>query len=216
MKIKTAMTKVLGFVVVASTLALGVSGTASAHVTVTPKEAVTSGYQTFTVNVPNEKAIPTVSVRVIIPNGVTNVTPTQKAGWQVGSEKTGEGEAAAVSSITWSGGAIEEGLRDEFSFSAKLPARNAALEWKAYQTYLDGTVVSWDKAIEGAHGTHEENTGPSSLTKVVSETEEAGAVRRANEAAANAQVLAERSLYLAAIGAVLGIVAIFIVTRKKS
>jgi len=194
--------------------ALTLSSAASAHVTVRPTEVVTAGFQTFTVSVPNEKDIPTTAVRVVMPEGLTYVTPTQKAGWRIDVEKIGESERAVVKSITWSGSAIEQGLRDEFTFAAKVPNTAVELRWNAYQTYSDGTVVAWDRETEGGHGT-EENAGPFSVTKVVAESPEDVAIDKAQQAAAEAKNTANIALYVGGAGLLLGLVSIFLATRKK-
>lgn len=197
-------------------LVVGMSGNAFAHVTVKPSEVVTAGYQTFTVNVPNEKDISTTSVKVVIPESVARVTPTQKAGWQVTTETQGEGETAKTTSVTWAGGAIGKGLRDEFTFSAKVPEKATELQWKAYQTYEDGTVVAWDQEEEkGGHGHGDGNSGPFSVTEVVSETEHEQEVKAAEKAAAEARDLAGLSLMIGIAGLLVGLIAVFFATRKK-
>jgi len=213
---RTAIQRNVSFVgILLGLVTLVFSATASAHVTVKPAEVVTAGFQTFTVNVPNEKTIPTTSVKVAIPSNVAHVSPTQKQGWEVTTEKEGTGENATVKSITWSGGAIGEGLRDEFSFSAQVPEKPTELRWKAYQTYEDGTVVSWDKASEGGHGEAGGNSGPFSVTHVVSETVDTAAIKKADQAAADARTAANRSLYIAIAALVLGLVGVGLATRKK-
>src|SRR3989338_5466280 len=37
-------------------------------------------------------------------------------------------------------------LRDDFTFSTQVPGEEVKLAWKAYQTYSDGTTVSWELA----------------------------------------------------------------------
>lgn len=129
-------------------LALMLFGTsiASAHVTVKPNKVTASTFQTFSVSVPNEKDLATTQVRLVIPEGLSFVTPTVKPGWSISLKKEGEGETAKVTEITWSNGTIPAEQRDEFSFSAKTPAGATSLIWKAYQSYADGTLVSWDQA----------------------------------------------------------------------
>lgn len=140
----------------------------SAHVVVRPAEVLTGAFQTFTVGVPNEKEVSTVRIKVLIPENAQYVTPTAKPGWTITTEKTGTGETAKVTSITWSDGAVVSGQRDDFTFSAKVPDSDSQLEWKAYQTYADGTEVAWDSKEESEEeGT---NKGPLSVTKVVSQT----------------------------------------------
>lgn len=197
-------------------LALSFGGVASAHVVVKPAEVLTAGFQTFTIGVPNEKDIPTTSIKLMIPDGLKHVSPTQKAGWQIDVEKEGTGEDAAVKSITWSGSAVEAGFRDDFTFSGQVPEKVTDLQWKAYQTYADGTLVSWDKASTGGGDEEGGNSGPFSVTKVVSETAEDAAVKKADQAATDAKTVASNSLYVGAAGVAVGLVGVFLSTRKKT
>ena len=198
-----------------SVLALAFSATASAHVTVKPAEVVTAGFQTFTVSVPNEKDIPTTSIKLVMPSGLEHVSPTQKAGWQIDIEKEGEGESAVVKSITWSGSTVGAGFRDDFTFSAKVPDNAAELQWKAYQAYSDGTGVSWDKADEGEHGELAANSGPFSVTKVVAETVQDAAVKKTEQAAVDAKNSANTALYAAVAGVTIGLLGVYLATRRK-
>ncbi len=146
---------------------------AMAHVVVKPNQAGVAAYQTFTVGVPNEKDIPTVSVRLLIPEGIKSVTPNVKPGWKIEVKKEGEGENAVVKEISWIGGSIPEGQRDEFLYSAQVPSSPTTIAWKAYQTYSDGTVVSWDQepnadmTDDQREQMEKENLGPLSQTKIV-------------------------------------------------
>jgi uncharacterized protein YcnI len=119
---------------------------AMAHVVVKPNEVGVAAFQTFTIGVPVERDIPTTQLRLVIPEGLNYVTPNVKQGWTIDIKKSGEGETTRVTEITWSGGSIPAGQRDEFLFSAQVPAKETAIAWKAYQTYEDGEVVSWDSS----------------------------------------------------------------------
>lgn len=215
MKLARSIRKVTTIGASALAVTLVLHTTAFAHVTVKPAEVVVAGYQTFTVSVPNEKTMPTVSVKVLIPEPIASATPTQKSGWEIVKETTGTGEAVVTTSLTWQGGSIADGTRDEFTFSAKVPEKTGELQWKAYQTYADGTVVAWDKATEGGHGEGDANSGPFSVTKIVSESAQTTATQKADQAAADAKTTSERSLYVGIAALALSIVGIFLVTRKK-
>ncbi len=128
---------------------------AFAHVTVSPKEVGIGQRVNFSVSVPTEGDVPTTQVRLVIPEGLESVRPNVKPGWniEIKSEaigmkgdvlNTGEEAPRKVTEIIWSGGSIPAEQRDEFIFSAQAPADETKLVWKAYQTYEDGTVVSWD------------------------------------------------------------------------
>ncbi len=141
---------------------------ASAHVVVTPKTANIGERTTFNVSVPNEKDIDVTQVKLDIPSSLKGATPTVKPGWTIQVDKEGEGESAVVRSITWTGGIIPAGQRDDFTFRSQVPAKPAQINWKAYQTYADGTVVSWDQPPSAKEKeAKDKTTGPYSVTKVI-------------------------------------------------
>lgn len=166
--IRTMRKKVLivGLSIVIASAVMPLS--ASAHVVVKPSQATIGAYQVFTTSVPNEKAIPVTGVRLVIPDTVESVTPTVKQGWQIETKKKGD----VVTEISWAGGAIDPGLRDEFSFMAHVPSQPGEIHWKAYQTYQDGSVVSWDQKPSDDHAHGDTDKGPYSTTVVKSDAED--------------------------------------------
>lgn len=155
-----------------------------AHVSVKPNQVGVGSFQTFSVGVPVEKDVATTQVRVVIPEGLEHVTPNVKPGWTIetvkqttamGNRGMGMGMHAddTVTEIIWRGGRIPAGQRDDFFFSAKVPATPTSLAWKAYQTYTDGTVVAWELGSNepqptGPDGAPDFSTvGPASMTKVI-------------------------------------------------
>jgi len=138
---------------------------ASAHVSVTPATVGVGERETFSVSVPNEKEIDVTGIKLDIPSGLEGVTPTVKPGWTISVDKTGTGEDAIVKSITWSGGVIPAGQRDDFTFRALVPEKVTDLQWNAYQTYADGTTVAWNQKPTENESESEAN-GPYSVTKV--------------------------------------------------
>lgn len=192
------------------------TSTASAHVTVQPSEILTADWQTFTVSVPNEKEATNTGLKLLIPAGVEHVTPTVKQGWNITTEKEGEGEEAVVKSITWRGGNIPSGFRDDFTFSGKTPDKAGELQWKSYQTYADGTTVAWDLSESDqpkkADGSPDfSKSGPYSITKVASESTQAPTVATATQ---TTDTKSQWALYIAGVAAVLSLLAIFLATRK--
>lgn len=147
-------------------LLISYSSIVSAHVVVKPDEVGVAKFQTFTMGVPNEKDNPVVSLRLIIPDGVTSVTPNVKPGWTI--EILKKKDSDNVSEIIWSSGLIPQDQRDDFLFSAKTPSTPTTLQWNAYQTYSNGSVVSWDQA-SGNDEDESENKGPYSETKVIND-----------------------------------------------
>lgn len=209
-------------ILTASSLGLGVitvlfaSSAVSAHVVVKPAEVTTASFQTFTVSVPNEKDVANTSIRLVIPDGLKHVTPSIKQGWNITAEKEGTGETAITKSLTWAGNRIPAGFRDDFTFSAQAPASPAELQWKAYQTYEDGKVVSWDiendKQPKKSDGSPDFSTsGPFSVTKIQAKPVTAMATQDTD-----ARRTADRALYLGVASTVLAFVGIFLATRKDS
>lgn len=205
--------------VTASCLGLGAitilfASSVSAHVVVKPAEVATASFQTFTVSVPNEKDVANTAVKLVIPDGLKHVTPSIKQGWTITAEKDGTDETATTKSISWTGGSIPAGFRDDFTFSAQAPAQPVDLQWKAYQTYEGGQVVSWDiendKQPKKSDGSPDfSTTGPFSVTKIQAKP----AVATTQDT--NAQRTADRALYLGVASTILALVGIFLATRKR-
>lgn len=145
---------------------------ASAHVTVKPAQVGVGSYQLFSISVPSEKESSTVGLRLFIPEGLESVTPTVKPGWQIISKKSADGKITEVrwASIT---GYVPQDMRDDFTFSAKVPAQETKLIWKAEQSYANGEGVAWtlDPAAEQPKDHDGKNdfskSGPYSVTAVV-------------------------------------------------
>src|SRR4051812_46020865 len=131
---RLTMRNILAIPAIATLAAVSWGGVASAHVVVKPAEVEPAAFQAFAVGVPNEKAMPTVKVRLLVPEGVKYVTPNVKPGWTIEVVKDGQGEEAKVREIVWSGGEVPAGQRDDFAFSLQAPAKAGTLQWKAYQT----------------------------------------------------------------------------------
>lgn len=173
------MKKFTAGLVVLSALVLGygvAARVASAHVVVTPAQAGVASWTTFKVSVPSEKPIATYKLRLDLPEGLKHITPNVKPGWVISTTKTGAGDSMRITDITWIGGPIPTERRDEFYFSAQVPAEVATLKWKAYQTYVDGSVVAWDAEPQPVSTTPGEKpaedfskSGPYSVTEVVND-----------------------------------------------
>jgi len=162
--------KVLLFGALSVFITLLVPTSAFAHVVVTPDQALTGAYETFTTSVPNERDVAVTGLRIVIPSSIESVTPTVKPGWEIQTKKMGD----TVTEIIWMGGTIPAEQRDTFTFSAHLSDKTGDVNWKAYQTYQDGLVVSWDQkpADNGGHGSEDETKGPYSVTAVSDDDDE--------------------------------------------
>ncbi len=174
-----------------------------AHVVVTPKQTGVGSWLTFTVSVPNEKDVATTEIRLALPEGIHEVTPTMKPGWTITVEKKG----GIASAIVWKG-QLPAGFRDDFTFSTQAPPTAGDLAWKAYQTYQGGIVVKWDADPKSPEARDPEamekmNMGPYSVTKVVDDL--TVPVVSGSDASLPFSIMA---LILAAIAAVLAVVAL--------
>lgn len=187
---------------------------ASAHVVVTPKSVPGNSYQTFVMSVPVEKPTATTRVRLLIPEGVTSVRPNVKPGWNIEVKKQIVGTSTeVVSEIIWTG-TIPADFRDEFAFSVKTP-KEGILNWKAYQTYSDGTIVAWDadpKVSSGAMTT-DTKAGPYSSTVLTAAQADAHAAHGAD---ASSSVHASHDLILPLLALALACLALYeIIDMKK-
>jgi uncharacterized protein YcnI len=142
-------------------LIIALPAVASAHVIVTPGQVGVGEEPIFSISVPNERSSDVTSVRLAIPDGVQDVTPTVTPGWAITTEKKGD----TITSVTWTGD-IPAGQRIDLSFGAQAPGKATQLDWKAYQSYADGTVVHWDQKPAGSDDA-DGDAGPYSVTKVV-------------------------------------------------
>jgi len=78
-----------------------------------------------------------------MPPGLTDVVPNDASpNWTV-SVVTGKNNS--IKEIDWTNGNLPAGERTDFLFQAQVPSKPTTLDWKAYQTYSDGEVVSWDR-----------------------------------------------------------------------
>lgn len=184
---------------------------ASAHVVVSPRETLTATYQTFTVSVPNERDTSTTALRIAVPKEIASVTPTALTGWHITTTKSDD----RISEIRWSGGEIPVGQRIDFSFSARTPDNATELQWKAYQTYADGTVVAWDQPAS-AQKSHTDDTtnGPLSVTSVTAETATNTALAKAADDAARAESAARQAKAVAVAAIAVALISLFLYSKR--
>jgi uncharacterized protein YcnI len=182
MKISLSGNKVFSSFVVL-VLFLATINFASAHAVVRPAQAGIGAYQEFTLSVPSEKPLATVAIKLIVPDQVNLVTPNVKQGWkiEVKSQKTGQQvkdddgmmmDQVKALEVDWTGGSIPAAERDTFVFQIQTSTKPTTLNWKVYQTYSDGSVISWDKDSvslpKDATGKADFSAfGPYSVTKII-------------------------------------------------
>lgn len=192
------------------------AGTASAHVTVYPKEATQGSYEKFTVRVPTEKDVPTVQVELKFQTEAVTISRFEpKPGWTYRIAKDTSG---TVTGVTWtaSGDGLQATEFGEFNMQGKVSDSASSITWKAYQTYKDGSVVEWTGAPDAKT--------PASVTTVKPKPAGAGTTDShgnisqapAQGAAAAAGETDRTPLYLSISALVLGAAALAVSLRKKS
>src|SRR4051794_24706877 len=116
---------------------------ASAHAEVSPASVLANESQVFTLAVPTEKENATTSsVELIPPNDFSIDSFVASPGWKRTVQRTGSGEEATVTKVTWSGGAVPTAENAAFSFLASTRG-SGDYTFQVRQTYSDGSVVDW-------------------------------------------------------------------------
>ena len=117
--------------IAAGAVALLLSSTAFAHVTLEVKEAPADSYYKAAFNVGHGcDGSPTVKIRVQIPDGVTNVKPQPKPAWELVTVKGklakpikdshGNEVTEGIREVAWTGKLLDEHF-DQFVMQVKLP-----------------------------------------------------------------------------------------------
>ena len=112
---------------------------ALAHVTVQPKQSSPGATEKYSLRVPTEKFVPTVRVDVEFPAALTVTGFEPKAGWKIEEKKDASGKLFGVTLI----GSLGPGESTQFTFTAKNPATEGKLLFKAIQIYEDETKSEW-------------------------------------------------------------------------
>jgi uncharacterized protein YcnI len=124
--------------------ALVVTSAAMAHAKVAPPIVQKGTDNVFTVAVPTEsESANTTMVELNVPEGFGIDAVMPAPGWKIATEKTGSGENADITKITWSGGSIPPEQATNFEFVGGADsAKN--YDFSVRQTYSDGKVVDWN------------------------------------------------------------------------
>lgn len=129
-------------------LAIGAPLAASAHVTVTPSDTAAGAYTLLTFSTSHGcEGSPTTKMTIDIPESIISVSPTVNPNWTIEKISTGEGDAARVSQVVYTAiTPLEDGFRDTFVLSAKLPddAAGETLEFPVLQSCAVGET-SWSE-----------------------------------------------------------------------
>ena len=123
--------------------ALVFASVAMAHASVAPPVIEKGADNVFTVVAPTEKEDATTTVvEVTPPEGFAIDAVIETPGWNAKVDRSGTGEDAQITKVTWSGGAATEGQAANLQFVGSADsATSYALDVR--QTYSDGEVVDW-------------------------------------------------------------------------
>ncbi|HTE39739.1 MAG TPA: DUF1775 domain-containing protein [Steroidobacteraceae bacterium] len=130
--------RVLTFVL----LWFALSSVAHAHVVVSPRTSQKGAYEKYTVRVPTEGKVATLSVELTLPEGVNFVAVGAPTGHTYELKKSGERVVAIVWTMK-----ISPNEFAEFSFMARNPKDGKELVWKAVQKLADGTTEQWSGPV---------------------------------------------------------------------
>jgi uncharacterized protein YcnI len=180
----------------------GVSGilllaaTAWGHSDLDPRQSIPNKWETYTLNVPTETAVPTVQVRLLVPRDFEIEMIEHSPLWQLTRSRD---ERGYIREVTWSGSSIPPQTFAEFKLLVRNPAAPGTSLWKIEQYYQDGNVATWE-----------------AQTQIVPQASVGGA-QRAEEAWRAAQVATTVSLVALGVSVTLIIVtAIGIVQSGRS
>src|SRR5215213_1745774 len=116
-------------------LTLTVTSVAWAHAELSPSQVPAGSSQEFTLEVRQEKDVPTTEVRLEVPDGFAVTDVPETPGWQASHEG---------SALIWYGGEIAPDQdAAQFTFEGRAPEETGEFAWGVLQTYEDGEVVEW-------------------------------------------------------------------------
>jgi len=182
------MKRALGLGAIAGLAALTFTASAFAHAHVSPPVALAKEGQVFTLAVPTEKEnAATTTVELTAPKGFSIESFFPAPGWKRAVQQTGSGEEAHITKVTWSGGSVPTQEDASFSFLGSTSG-SGDYTFDVRQTYSDGSVVEWSGP--------ESSDSPAPVVKAVSSF------------AGGTSTLTWVALVLAAVGVVLGAIAV--------
>jgi uncharacterized protein YcnI len=208
-------------------LVVGAPLAASAHVKVSPNTAGAGQDIALTFRVPNEsETAGTVKVEIDLPTTTpfagAEYDPVQ--GWtaQIVNEKLakpikndGVEITEAPVKVIWTadpGVQITAGQFQEFALALDLTPNTGSVEFPAYQTYSDGTVVKWDERTS-ATGEEPDNPAPTLYINDAPPADEAeGGVSVSATTADATDSTASSALILGTAGLALGVIALVLAT----
>ena len=116
-----------------------VPAAARAHAIITPSASRPADLQQYTLYVPNERDVATVSVSMKVPAGINFFLVETAPGWKTRIHKS----QGRVDLVSFTGGSIPVDSFGTFRFIVRNPVHSGLIEWKVLQSYVGGEVVRW-------------------------------------------------------------------------
>lgn len=110
--------------------------------------------ETYRLQVPVEKPLATIEIRLVVPEGFVISRFLQTPGWERSVTKDANG---IIKEVIWKG-KVEDGEFVRLYFQGTNPKTPGTLIWKIYQKYADGSIVAWDDA--------DKDKGPASKVEI--------------------------------------------------
>ena len=129
------------------------AATLDAHVVVSPRESAPGAEQVYTISVPVEGTVASISVELEVPADLHVMQVASGEGFTVDVKK----DKDRIVAITWKKEIKPKEPAAKFTFTAHNP-QSGSLQWKAHQTFADGSMRHW----VGERGSKE----PASVTTI--------------------------------------------------
>lgn len=144
----------------AAALLLTAAGSAHAHITADPGQAVAGSYQVvrFRVGHGCSDTHATTALRIEIPEGVPAARPQPKPGWTLSVEHASAAPDAPVSALVWRG-RLPADQFDEFAVMFQLPPHEGALYFPTVQT-CDGEEAQWTEVPDATDAARPQHPAP--------------------------------------------------------
>jgi periplasmic copper chaperone A len=145
MNYRLATRRLVTAAVAATAFGLLLPALAAGHAELSPAVSVTGQLQVYSLAVPTEKpGLTTTRIALTVPSGfgIDSFAPPPP-GWRQRLQRTGSGESAVVTHVTWTGGRTPTGQDSLFQFLAQ-PSSDQTYTFQVQQTYSDGSIVNWD------------------------------------------------------------------------
>lgn len=119
-----------------------------AHVTINPRESTQRATEKYTVRIPTEGEVATISAELEVPEGVIVESLQVPVNWTYEVKR----EDDRIVAITWEVN-VKPGEFLEVEFVARNPREGSEIVWILKQFFADGTVTDWTNGPNGIRPT---------------------------------------------------------------